>query len=305
VLNGTKNGSYSVIFSLTSTTQIDKTKNKKDVRLFQALDENNLIVASSHSLNGLASKLGLSYAGVNYHLNRESRVYAKSLDLEVNVKKEGVCVAETISGSKDLLIPRYKSKLSRENLNLIETSINSLEKGYIFVYALDKKTIICQKSAAPSIFKSLNPKLSLNLEAKTLRSKANNMSTYINKDLTYSSELGKFYLAKNPNYAINANIPIVAIDIVLNLATFYTGKRECARVLSNILGSKIQLGTLSSKDWIDCGIVIHNKFILVSKLNFIKFIPVLDGGVELHNGSLDLTPYTLGCKVNFVGHNFN
>jgi len=148
------------------------------------------------------------------------------------------------------------------------------------------------------------------------------MSTYINKDLTYSSELGKFYLAKNPNYAINANIPIVAIDIVLNLATFYTGKRECARVLSNILGSKIQLGTLSSKDWIDCGIVIHNKFILVSKLNFIKLIPVLlpqgpssfalqrwgrteGGGVEQHNGSLDLTPYLLGCKVNFVGHNFN
>lgn len=155
VLNGTKNGSYSVIFSLTSTTQIDKTKNKKGVRLFQALDENNLIVASSNSLAGagLASKLGISYAGVNYHLNRESWVYAKSLDLEVNVKKDGV---ETISESKDLLLPRYKSKLSRENLNLIETSINSLEKGYIFVYALDKKTIICLPKDNQQLLQYLN-----------------------------------------------------------------------------------------------------------------------------------------------------
>jgi len=39
------------------------------------------------------------------------------------------------------------------------------------------------------------------------------MATYINKELKYSSELGEFFLAKNPHYAINAKSPIIVVDI--------------------------------------------------------------------------------------------
>lgn len=37
---------------------------------YKAIDENKIIVASSYSLNGLASILGLSVAGIKYHLGR-------------------------------------------------------------------------------------------------------------------------------------------------------------------------------------------------------------------------------------------
>lgn len=38
------------------------------------------------------------------------------------------------------------------------------------------------------------------------------MATHINKEITYSSELGDFYLAKIYNYTINAKSFIILID---------------------------------------------------------------------------------------------
>lgn len=74
------------------------------------------------------------------------------------------------------------------------------------------------------------------------------MSTYINKELIYESELGNFYLAKNPNYAINAKFPLILVNIDSNTATLFDSKRECARFLSNFLNQNIQLGTFSRKN---------------------------------------------------------
>ena len=51
--------------------------------------------------------------------------------------------------------------------------------------------------------------------------KSDNMATYINKKLIYSSELGEFFLAKNPNYAINAKSPLIVVEIETNIATFF------------------------------------------------------------------------------------
>ena len=67
-LNGTKNGSYNVIFSFTKwdpELNIDSNTNDPGVNslnksnTYQAIDENKIIVASSYSLNGLAGILGL------------------------------------------------------------------------------------------------------------------------------------------------------------------------------------------------------------------------------------------------------
>jgi len=53
--------------------------------------------------------------------------------------------------------------------------------------------------------------------------KSDNMATYINKKLIYSSELGEFFLGRcaPPNYAINAKSPLIVVDIETNIATFF------------------------------------------------------------------------------------
>ncbi len=40
-------------------------------------------------MNGLTNILGISLAGLKYHLGRESSVYAKALALNVNILKLG------------------------------------------------------------------------------------------------------------------------------------------------------------------------------------------------------------------------
>jgi len=67
-----------------------------------------------------------------------------------------------------------------------------------------------------------------------------NMVRYINKELTYSSELGNFYLAKNPSYSVNAKYPIIIINLKSNSATFSSSKRECTRLFSQLLNLNIQ-----------------------------------------------------------------
>lgn len=78
-LTGNKNGSYNVIFSYTKWEPgLIKDSNKNELGVnslnksnaYKAIDENKIIVASSQSLNGLASILGLSVAGIKYHLVR-------------------------------------------------------------------------------------------------------------------------------------------------------------------------------------------------------------------------------------------
>lgn len=116
------------------------------------------------------------------------------------------------------------------------------------------------------------------------------MSTYINKELIYYSELGEFYLAKNPEYAINAKQPTILINIEANNATFFSSKRDCARSLSNILNRKIQLDTFAKNDWIDSGEIIQNKIILLSKNYFDSLIPDQN---EFNEGTIDLSKYNL------------
>jgi hypothetical protein len=58
-----------------------------------------------------------------------------------------------------------------------------LALGHIFVYNLDKQTVVVQglmAPTAPAIFRNLNPSVSLNLDARSIKSKAENMATYIN-----------------------------------------------------------------------------------------------------------------------------
>jgi len=190
-------------------------------------------------MNGLASILGISLAGLKYHLGRESYVYAKSLGLNLSILKLG-----GISEGKPKDFYRSK-KFTRENLELKNILLSSLELGYIYVFNLDKETIFTKKASSPAIYKFLNSNLSANLDSKIIKSKSDNMATYINKELKYSSELGEFFLAKNPNYAINAKSPLILVDIETNIATFFSSKRECARFLSNFFNTDIQIGTLS------------------------------------------------------------
>ena len=136
-------------------------------------------------MHGLAIKLGLRIAGVKYHLGRESNVYAKALGVNVSISKLG----ETPKGKP---VDIYKGKnLLREALTLKNIFITSLELGFIFVFNLDKETIFTKQPSSPSIFKLLNPKISLSLDNKTIKRKSDNMATYINKELPYSSELGQ------------------------------------------------------------------------------------------------------------------
>ena len=79
------------------------------------------------------------------------------------------------------------------------------------------------------------------------------MATYINKEAIYKSELGEFFLAKNPDYAINAKMATIVIDVILNTATYFNSKRECTRYLSKLLNKNLQLSTLARNNWIDSG----------------------------------------------------
>nr|YP_010555478.1 GIY-YIG endonuclease [Ramaria rubella]UYR22226.1 GIY-YIG endonuclease [Ramaria rubella] len=103
-LNGNKKSSYQVIFnflkwdstSLTETTvNSDNINTNRFIDLhsfpkFRAADEDQNILASSVSMNGLASLLGLSLSGLKYHFNRESTVWSKSLGLSLRVYPEGI-----------------------------------------------------------------------------------------------------------------------------------------------------------------------------------------------------------------------
>jgi hypothetical protein len=229
-------------------------------------------------MNGLSSLLGISLQGLKYHLNRESFVLAKSLSLNVSLQ-------EYNNIPKGNPIEYYKTKKkSRPDLKLSK-DLSNLEMGNIFIYALDKETVIAKKSTAPSVFKFLNPKLSLNLNTKELKSKADNMATYINKDSIYFSELGNYYLAKNPNYAINAKSSLVIINLYNYEGTICESKRDCAKILSNKLDKNIQLDTISRNNWLDSGIIIKNneqaKYILLSKSLLINLITVSDSEVLL------------------------
>jgi hypothetical protein len=118
-LNGTNNGSYNVIFSFTkwvgTEPELITDSNKNDLGVislnksnaYKAIDENKIIVASSHSLNGLASILGLSVAGIKYHLGRESFVFAKALGLYVSIIQEGL---ESKGKPADFYISKKKNK---------------------------------------------------------------------------------------------------------------------------------------------------------------------------------------------------
>ena len=292
-LNGSKNKIFNIIFSFTKwdnkvTDYLDISKSNNN---YIALDEDKIIVASSTTMNGLASKLGLSLNGLKYHLNHDSLVYSKYLKFKVSISKKG-----TIPKGKPIT-NHITKKIAREILNLNNISLYSLELGAIYAYALDKKTVITKGKSAPTIFKYINPTLSLNLDSRTLKSKADNMATYINKELIYFSELGKFFLAKNPHYSINAKIPIIVIDIKLDTATYYNGKRECARALSKIFNSKIQIGTFSRNDWIDSGKLIYDKLILVTKPQFLNLIP---SATYFNNGTINIKAY----KVNFIDHKY-
>nr|YP_010990989.1 GIY-YIG homing endonuclease [Pappia fissilis]WOX61262.1 GIY-YIG homing endonuclease [Pappia fissilis] len=121
------------------------------------------------------------------------------------------------------------------------------------------------------------------------------MTTYINRELIYNSELGSFFLAKNPTYAINAKIPIVVIDIEANKAILFNSKRSCVKFLSYLLKRNIQLGTLARYNWIDSGEVIENKFVLLSKPKFISLIPEV---VDFNEGSINLTKYNVNLINN-------
>ena len=304
-LNGNKKKSYQIIFNilnwdstslkeniLNNNNKINITNPTRSEFLeYRASDEDKNIVASSFSMNSLASLLGLSLPGLKYHLNRDSKVFAKSLGLNVQVYQTGI---EPQGKPMDY----YKSKkITREDLKLKNISLSDLKLGNIFVYNLDKETIVVEKSTSPLIFKYLNPNLSLKLDARNLKIQSDNMTTYINKESVYSSELGEFYLAKNPSYAINAKSPVILIEIESNLAHFCSSKRECSRILSKKLNMQIQLGTISRNNWIDSGQVIHDKFILITKFHLISRIPDL---IDFNNGFLDLKPY----GHNFIGYKY-
>lgn len=148
-LNGGKNLSYKVIFHITKTSissvqqqTVIKDKNKlvkptKAIKadisnknlitsnIYKAIDKDKNIIASSSTMNGLASKLGITLPGLKYHLGRESYVYSKVFGLLVNICKEGLI---STGYPKDY----YRSKkIIRDNLELKNRSLSSLEKGYI------------------------------------------------------------------------------------------------------------------------------------------------------------------------------
>jgi hypothetical protein len=241
-LNG--NISKNVIFNLgidndsaVSAENVDYKDNSR-INIYRALYKNKNILAYSYSMNGLASILNISLAGLKYHLGRDSYIYIKSINAYVSITKEGLINA---GKPKDF----YRSKkVFRDNLELTNISLSSLEKGYIYAFNLDKETIFTKGVSSPALFKLINPNLYSKLEGKSLKSKSDNLSTYINKDLVYSSELGKFYLAKNPNYAINAKQPLILIDLHSKIATYSTSKRECARYLTELLNINIQTSTM-------------------------------------------------------------
>jgi hypothetical protein len=60
-------------------------------------------------MNGLASYLELSLAGVRYHLNRHSTVKSKSLGLLVRVFQEGI-------EAKGIPMEKYNSKKKLERI---------------------------------------------------------------------------------------------------------------------------------------------------------------------------------------------
>ena len=63
---------------------LTKTSSKS---IYKAMDKDKNIVASSNSMNGLASKLDISLAGLKYHLGRESYFYTKAFNLDVSITK--------------------------------------------------------------------------------------------------------------------------------------------------------------------------------------------------------------------------
>ena len=219
-------------------------------------------------------------------------MFAKALGLDVCITQEGL-------ESKGKPADFYTSKKKRDPLELQNMPLSSLELGFIYVFNLDKETIFIKKTSSPDVFKFINPNISAKLEPRALKSKVDNMSTYVNKEVKYNSELGEFFLAKNPDYAINAKIPIIVVNIKTNTAIFCISKRNCARLLSELLERNIQLGTLSQNNWLDSVEIIQNKLVLFSKSRFINLIPE---AADFNEGSIDLKKYNFKfCPLTGMG----
>lgn len=92
-LNG--NISKNVIFNLGLDTESVisaenvVSKDNSRINIYRALDKNKNILAYSYSMNGLASILNISLAGLKYHLGRDSYIYIKSVNSDVSITKEG------------------------------------------------------------------------------------------------------------------------------------------------------------------------------------------------------------------------
>ena len=62
---------------------------------------------------------------------------------------------------------------------------------------------------------------------------------------------GQFYLAKNPDFSINAPKVSVLIDVTANTAKLFASLRQCVNFLNDNMERNVQIGTLKSNDMID------------------------------------------------------
>lgn len=123
---------------------------KKELHKYIAKDEYNNIVAGSNSLNGLSSLLGINLQGLKFHLNRESFVLAKSLSLNVSVQENNVV-------PKGKPIEYYKPKKASRSDLILSIDLSFLEMGNIFIYSLDKKTVIAKRPTSPLVNSKFKP----------------------------------------------------------------------------------------------------------------------------------------------------
>ena len=92
------------------------------------------------------------------------------------------------------------------------------------------------------------------LVLKTIRVIRGGVSSYPTgqkKGVSKKGGAGQFYLAKNPDFSINAPKVSVLIDVTANTAKLFASLRQCVNFLNDNMERNVQIGTLKSNDMID------------------------------------------------------
>lgn len=128
------------------------------------------------------------------------KLYAKALNVEVLVRRLGDLI--DIKKTKTINA-KYRYGLLSE---IALTFFLRKEGGQVYAFLPDKKTVYKKCVSSRLLYIILNPSEANKFELLSPSDKKyqveRSLSKYININKLYKSEIGEYYIAKNPNYII-------------------------------------------------------------------------------------------------------